>query len=130
MVVADQSKVLILGFCEDGPYKHAIALLKNPEVKWLPWSYHVGNIDPAALNHFPEEYSLHDIRVAFACWPKNFRGNTSVLRFGRVDHCVLSATVLRMTVLLEDYDERSMGRTITVHDSKVLCFYQKLEDLL
>jgi hypothetical protein len=123
IVGTDRSKILILGFCEDGPYKQAISLLNNPEVNWLPWSYHVGNIDTVVINDLSKGFSLEDRKVAFACWPTTFSGNTPVLRFGRIDHFAFTGGILRITILLEAYNEDNEQTIVAVKDSKILCFY-------
>jgi hypothetical protein len=123
MTETDQSKVLTLGFCEEGPFKYAVSLLNNPDIKWVPWSYHVGNIAPDVINDLSRGYSLKDRRVAFACWSTKFRGDASVLRFGKIDHCTFIGGILRITVFLEDYDEKSKNSKVVVDDPNLLCFY-------
>lgn len=117
----DTSRTLILGFCEGGPYKHARALLENPAVTWLPWSYRVRNISPIVLGELSIGFSPVGRRVAFACWPADFAGDTTVLRYGRIDHFSFTDGVLRVTVLLED--KNTNGENVSIDDPKQLCFY-------
>jgi hypothetical protein len=119
----DHSRTVVFGFCKDGPYKKAEILLNNPEVNWLPWSYHKNNIDPTLFEDLEEGISLADRRVIFATWHSDFHGEVSAIRSGRVDHFTFRDGILRVTVFLEPKGEASSKSAIVVNNPDLLCSY-------
>jgi len=118
-----EHNILVLGLCEEGPYKPAISVLKNPDVKWLPWSYHAASVDSRVINDLAAGCSFANKRVGFASWPADFRGRTSLIRLGRIDYFKAGGGHLRMTVTLEDWSNESQRLEVGVNDPRILCFY-------
>lgn len=114
---------LVFGFCEVGPYKHASCLLANPDVKWLPWSYHASKVDAPVLADLASRRSLKEANVLFASWPMGFHGKAKILRRGSVDYSSYVSGVWRATVVLEDGLPPSDEAEVHVTSPRLLCFY-------
>jgi hypothetical protein len=119
----DSTRPVVFGFCREGPYKHALAVVTNLQVKWLPWSYHVVNIDPTLANDLALGATLAGRKVFFAAWDTSFRGQTTIIRCGRIDHFVYSGGILRATVNFGDCVPEDANRQVEIKDPKVLCLY-------
>ena len=122
-MACEEHEMLVLGFCSDGPFQHVISLLQNPEVKWLPWSYHSASIQPQILNELFCGTSLTGMTVGFTRWPTDFHGTSVILRFGKIDYAKATHQCLRMTIQLDDMIEPKEKCEIKVENPKILCFY-------
>ena len=124
-IIINSNEIIVFGFCQNGPYKFATDLLVNPDVKWLPWSYHLENIHPEFISAFFSNYSLSNRRVAFATWDINESGKKEVIRFGMIDHFVFDKGIIRITVKLENITTSNFK--IIVNKSNALLFKSILE---
>lgn len=120
--VVDDSRVLLFGFCTQGPYEAAMNVLSNQDVNWLPWSYGEQHIDPLLLADIRHGVTLADRRVAFAGWSPTFSGEVHPIRWGRIDHFVFTNGTLRATILLEAL-ARSYNTPASVTNPGILCSY-------
>ncbi len=119
----EPSGSMILGFCEEGPYKHAKMLLENPTINWIPWNYQSCEIEPTLLPWLSNWKAFHKRKVLFASWNKEqFEGKGKVVRSGRIDYFHFDGRGLRLTVHLDDLDKDAKRITINVTDPEVYCF--------
>jgi len=115
--------ILILGFCEDGPFRYARTLLANPTVKWLPWAYQSYEIHPLFLAQLSDTAKLRNLRIAFASWKKGFIGLVDIIRYGRIDYIKFVSGHLQLTITLDDYVEGLPTQYIEIKSPKTLCFF-------
>jgi hypothetical protein len=117
-------ELLIMGFCEDGPYKNATSLLESKTVEWIPWNYHTKEIDSFVFNKLCFNYNFYNQKVAFASWGKSYKGPVPILRYGRIDHSKFINGFFRITVHLDEYDENCKNVKIEVKNPKIYCFFE------
>jgi hypothetical protein len=115
--------VMILGFCEDGPFKHAKTLLTNPTVKWLPWAYQSHEIHPFVLAQLSDNEKLDSQRIAFASWEKGFIGPVDIIRYGRIDYHKFVSGHLQLTVMLDEYNGSLPTQRIEIRNPKTFCYF-------
>ena len=121
----DPSKIIIMGFCKEGPYKHAATILENPEVKWIPWCYYTNEIESDIISDIASGCSCKEKKVVFSSWPKNYKGENEVLRFGRIDYLKLKGNCMHATIKLEDLNETTKRSKIKIENPQIFCFYYK-----
>jgi hypothetical protein len=116
--------VVILGFCEEGPFRYARTLLTNPTVKWLPWAYQSYEIHPITLAHLAGPENLQNQKVAFASWKKGFIGPVDIIRYGRIDYYRFVSGHLQLTIMLDEQYDSLETQRIEIRNPKTLCFFQ------
>ena len=116
-------KMLILGFCEDGPYKRAVELLAKEDLTWIPWSYHVASLSAEVASAVQDRQALRNARVGFASWPMTHVGRAKIIRYGAIDHVSSSGGSLRLTVNLDPPITEAERHEIEVVNPKTLCYY-------
>jgi len=118
----DQSKqLLILGFCTEGPYKYASDLLAISELTWLPWAYHVSEIDPNVLYAIESGKIGVGKQVLFASWTKGKIGTARVHRVGSIDYLSANALGIMLNIKLKPIGDEPI-KELEINDPDVLCF--------
>jgi hypothetical protein len=124
VIISDvHSDFLILGFCEEGPFRHAKGLLNNPTVNWLPWAYQSYEIHPAILARLSNNVRFQNQKVAFASWKKDFTGPAEIIRYGRIDYLKFVNGNLQLTIMIDELKEDSPVQYIEIKDPKTLFFF-------
>ncbi len=117
--MGNKKRVLALAFCREGPYKHALGLLRNAQVEWIPWSYHESQIASDVLKDLRRGMALDGWEVLFVYGSLDFRGDAQFVRRGTIDHWSLSYDTLRLTVFLGE----ALDGHLELPPSRSLCFY-------
>jgi hypothetical protein len=120
-----KNKILVLGFCSQGPYHRAQGLLDNDDLNWIPWHYNIQSISQDVLNCLAKGRFQSNQKVVFASWPEGFEGEVTILRTGHIDHFSFNGKSLTISVLLDDLEEKFISR-IDVNESDILCFFDKV----
>lgn len=115
-----KKRILALVFCREGPYKHALSLLKNSEVSWVPWSYHESHIASDLLENLRKGIRLNGWEVVFICGSINHRSNAQLIRKGTIDYWSFSHDTLRLTVFLGE----TIDGQVELPPSRSLCYYR------
>jgi len=118
------SKEIIMGFCRDGPYKHASTLLENPDVKWMPWNYYSSEVDPNVIADIKSGFHFKGKKVFFASWTKSFKGKSEIIRLGEIDYIRIKGNCLHSTIKLLEKDLKNKIK-IKIKNPKIYCFYHE-----
>lgn len=126
MTDAETRKVLVLGTCSWGPFRHAEANLLNREVKWLSWGYHTSYIEPSVLEDIRSGKIHEGTAVLFSVWDIETDTANRPVRFGRVDYVKDHGNYVALTIFLERLVS-SIPDLALMAESRFLCQYGGLQ---
>jgi hypothetical protein len=112
---------LILGFCAEGPYKHASDLLAIPGLSWIPWTYHISEIDSNVMYAIANGEIGIGTQILFASWHKGKAGAAQVHRVGKIDYLKTDALGIRLNLKLEAIGAEPI-KEMMIEKPDVLCF--------